>query len=1015
MNNLTFLCCRFNRYVVFAICFFTCYAVSWGQTGAPHEVGWGGVELPLVPGAKDFALRLKNTSGQDVTDLRLYVLGSDDVPILIEAMDIQGEEAKVDDNDDGKLGPFETDSRCDPPAASCRSILESGSIGDQDTVRVTVSLNVPAPPGARLWAVWSYVTASALDGDNRHHDMISVVPLGPAGETFSAELPPAAHLGHFQLVNSTGDFIHALLILHPGPLEGLILEAPYENSQAFSEGPLETIVVFNPPLAPRDYVAAGLRLGLPTELSSPPMQFITMETSPYVCSLSINSLEAGACDPFGNYTLWLDIDKNDGQAVGEWKEYTFTNNSTGNVSDLHVLFSGTGGSLEAVVVEQPEGCPAAAVPSNGRISNRMDVDWGEACIRPGQSVRIKVCTKNGPLRPEGGYWTLGGEKVADLNLDGDVKSFWQGGLPGGPIHFFLGTAFIGAHTPLNDGPELVALTGLPADGSSGPLTAFWDNGLVCGSSGALLFTAPQCPAAGAFQIESIRQISYKNPVVYDHTRQAELVFKYYNPLPQPDRYLNLMYLPPNAIEPVWLLDNIALEAFDDTLSHAVIIDLPGYESFSAPLIDRIFLLPTISEQIEESMPSALQFSAYPLGQVSYDFGNNAGPRGPLDGVFIEPLPSQPQRVWERDSSRTVLRGCSMPNIDLVDSLHYGDPSVPADYANDFNACGPAAATNSFSWLRAQHAEIEARLDSAFSTANGDSTARRQMLYEFSRLMYRQTDSYTFIDSFIMGKLAFIDKYRIPAHVKFQSIILRDDINSPDSTYGHFAECQNAPTDSLRPNAAISLEWLYEEMKKGEDVELLVHWVTYDSLGNPVYTGHYVTLTGIRYNHGNWRLRFKDDADQCRHGGLRHGITGARVSNDSFPGYGRGMIELENLRDDALGRCYITHAVSESYDSSVVFVGARQLKRLGSIHCRILGNPALASEGAVLEIALPQADQAEILLYDNYGRLVRQLFSGRLPAGVQRLDLPAQGLPSGLYFIVVTTPNGQGAAKWIIAR
>ncbi len=101
--------------------------------------------------------------------------------------------------------------------------------------------------------------------------------------------------------------------------------------------------------------------------------------------------------------------------------YVFTNN-TGNVaSDLHVTFTGTGGSLNTVVTVNPPGCPVPAVPSNGNVTNTMVVDWGVNCVQNGQSVTVKVSTENGPLEIDSGFWTGVGNQefpgVGELNAE----------------------------------------------------------------------------------------------------------------------------------------------------------------------------------------------------------------------------------------------------------------------------------------------------------------------------------------------------------------------------------------------------------------------------------------------------------------------------------------------------------------------------------------------------------------------------------------------------------------------
>lgn len=93
-------------------------------------------------------------------------------------------------------------------------------------------------------------------------------------------------------------------------------------------------------------------------------------------------------------------------------------NNTGRfVSDLHLTFSGSGGNVrcDPVSVIAP-GCPVPAVPSNGLVTNTVNVDWGVACIAPNQNVVLTVRTTNGPLVLVSGTWTLSGVTVQPVSL-----------------------------------------------------------------------------------------------------------------------------------------------------------------------------------------------------------------------------------------------------------------------------------------------------------------------------------------------------------------------------------------------------------------------------------------------------------------------------------------------------------------------------------------------------------------------------------------------------------------------
>lgn len=80
--------------------------------------------------------------------------------------------------------------------------------------------------------------------------------------------------------------------------------------------------------------------------------------------------------------------------------------------------------------------------------------------------------------------------------------------------------------------------------------------------------------------------------------------------------------------------------------------------------------------------------------------------------------------------------------------------------------------------------------------------------------------------------------------------------------------------------------------------------------------------------------------------------------------------------------------------------------------RIAPNPAC--QVATLSFALATAQDVRIEAYDSGGRLVRVLFSGKLPAGENRLALDASGIPAGVYLINMRGQNGAPfCRKWVV--
>lgn len=71
--------------------------------------------------------------------------------------------------------------------------------------------------------------------------------------------------------------------------------------------------------------------------------------------------------------------------------------------------------------------------------------------------------------------------------------------------------------------------------------------------------------------------------------------------------------------------------------------------------------------------------------------------------------------------------------------------------------------------------------------------------------------------------------------------------------------------------------------------------------------------------------------------------------------------------------------------------------IGALNAPLLSpNPAL--ESTRLTYSLREAQQMQIDLLNAQGQLLRQVFSGRLEAGDQQLDIALAGLPAGAYFV-----------------
>ncbi len=79
------------------------------------------------------------------------------------------------------------------------------------------------------------------------------------------------------------------------------------------------------------------------------------------------------------------------------------------------------------------------------------------------------------------------------------------------------------------------------------------------------------------------------------------------------------------------------------------------------------------------------------------------------------------------------------------------------------------------------------------------------------------------------------------------------------------------------------------------------------------------------------------------------------------------------------------------------------------------NPASSSSPAQVAFTLERDMPVSVVVYDLLGRRQRILHEGRLTAGPQRFTFGTAGLPPGLYFVTVSTPEGVRVGKVVVGR
>ena len=466
------------------------------------------------------------------------------------------------------------------------------------------------------------------------------------------------------------------------------------------------------------------------------------------------------------------------------------------------------------------------------------------------------------------------------------------------------------------------------------------------------------------------------------------------------QYLNVYARRSLDDDPIWLVQNMILPPFPESELISYWINYTGLEYQPGEEVEEIWIIPELDDEVLISFnPASLpdQWERHPVVADSYVVGN-----GHLDSEvvpFINFRLPGPVLFAPIVTADTVYRGCTVPNIDLDSSRNRPDTG----YAGDWNACGPAAAANSLHWLE----QIDPRIDS--------TTTHREKLRELSKMMGRANNSGVIDEQFIKGKLAFIDKYKLPIHVKFQSR-WRDtnDIPSPDTTgsngdstrggYGHKADNKNGAN-----NAEPTWEFLVQEMKAGEDVELVVQWI--DSMGRNA-GAHVVTITGLSNETGAKKFWYKDDRHQHRAGGMQQPQVTWDTTN------GRPIIREMGMNDTL---AYVTIIYSESYDSTVKFdtiAGTSSVPVIGEapeFGLSVVRNPSSRDEAVDVLFTLPRPIDVELIVYDLLGRELYQLADQHVEAGEHRIEWNGRNskgeyVPSGTYLVVLRVGDVEEAVR-----
>jgi WD40 repeat protein len=247
--------------VTFSIFALAAAIIISGQPAAAnvvHPVPQGGATINLGAGGNMVSLQLKNNTGRDAQDITATIYSEDGtaVPLISEMHLVEFPQARVDDNNNGRLDAGEDDNSLDPAGTSGRIIIPTGRIRNNDEVSLNLAFDGPTPAGTKLKVRFSY-----KDGNGRHWDLCAVEPVD--GHAALLSVPIGSHLCNVTLNNSTQDQVTSaafmLLASEPNAFVEAEVPAPYDNSLITVMEEMVTIT-FDPPLPPGKALDVNLEL-----------------------------------------------------------------------------------------------------------------------------------------------------------------------------------------------------------------------------------------------------------------------------------------------------------------------------------------------------------------------------------------------------------------------------------------------------------------------------------------------------------------------------------------------------------------------------------------------------------------------------------------------------------------------------------------------------------------------------------------------------------------------------------
>ena len=96
---------------------------------------------------------------------------------------------------------------------------------------------------------------------------------------------------------------------------------------------------------------------------------------------------------------------------------------------------------------------------------------------------------------------------------------------------------------------------------------------------------------------------------------------------------------------------------------------------------------------------------------------------------------------------------------------------------------------------------------------------------------------------------------------------------------------------------------------------------------------------------------------------------------------------------------------------LVNVGVEEIQTLAGVN--LYPNPV--SQEATIDVNLNEATDVVVVVYDITGKVIANVFSGQMDAGITTLKVDASQLEAGIYFTTIASKNAKKTLKMVVVK